>query len=502
MKVWKEVIPHRRATTTSTKPQGLRRCLMRRRNGFSIGTTQGKEMIKAELSIPIPLEHQLDAKPQTPAEKVLRKTFLNNSGEVEDFKIKDGGLYALHDIKDEAVAKKIADKTIKFVSPWINSFTGTATASSGTTLSPTPALTTRPQNPHARKPRLRTCRRCALSLVGNMTKGGGAEERHSPLSAAGSSQERGRQTQARRITMAFSLYSGIKLSGEEIAKAMPKKEEKKPEMKMEKPGDKPGEKPPMKEGETPPEGEMPLEGMEGMEESMVDADGDISVWEVICDLLASEGYDFPEGTTGDNFAERCYTLLMDKLKSKGQEMPLEPPPEVKPDATKPAGPKVPPIMQETAPMYMSLEQINAIPDATMKSIALSMWNQNESNRKKLAALEANSINGALQRRQARIEKLAKFLPVAQRDQLLAMANGAKLSMGDDGAVSDPLGATLDILEAGVRAMPSLLTTHSSELSVQDHPRDFGPEIPMSETRRTEVVAEFSRNGNIPAKKSA
>ena len=78
-------------------------------------------MIAAGLSIPIPVEHQADARPLTPSEKAADR-LRNNSGWIEDYEIRDGNLWALHDIRDESISKKL-DTTIKFVSPWVSSFT-------------------------------------------------------------------------------------------------------------------------------------------------------------------------------------------------------------------------------------------------------------------------------------------------------------------------------------------------------------------------------------------
>jgi len=82
--------------------------------------TEGKDMLKRGLSIPVPLEHQDGAKPVTAADRKAA-SIKNNAGWVQDFVRLNGQLYADLDIPDAKLAKKLPS-TIKFVSPDIDSF--------------------------------------------------------------------------------------------------------------------------------------------------------------------------------------------------------------------------------------------------------------------------------------------------------------------------------------------------------------------------------------------
>lgn len=87
---------------------------------------QGNAMLSAGLTVPVPVEHDFSAHPMTPAEKLL-----NNSGWVDDYylktiKDKDGKeikdvLFSKLKIEDPKIAEKLPT-TIKWTSPWINSF--------------------------------------------------------------------------------------------------------------------------------------------------------------------------------------------------------------------------------------------------------------------------------------------------------------------------------------------------------------------------------------------
>ena len=89
---------------------------------------QGRKMLSAGLTIPVPYEHDFSAHPMTPKDKLL-----NNSGWVSEYRIRDAEdpitkemrkdvLFGVIDIQDPEVAKKLP-RTIRWTSPWINSFT-------------------------------------------------------------------------------------------------------------------------------------------------------------------------------------------------------------------------------------------------------------------------------------------------------------------------------------------------------------------------------------------
>lgn len=141
-------------------------------------------------------------------------------------------------------------------------------------------------------------------------------------------------------------------------------------------------------------------------------------------------------------------------------------------------------------MYMSLEQVNKITDPTLKQVALSLHAQQQ----EMEALKKNAFEGAKKRRQDRIDRLAKKLPQSARDQLVGQLQGATLSIGADGVVKDSLAVTLDILEAGIKDLPAMLTTQNAQFSELPHPREYSGE--MTDERRKEVVAEMTRG--LPA----
>lgn len=88
---------------------------------------QGNKMLGLGLTVPVPKEHDFNAHPMTPAEKLE-----SNAGWVKDYRIKeidgkDGKkikdvLFSAVDIQDEDFAKKLP-RTVRWTSPWINSFT-------------------------------------------------------------------------------------------------------------------------------------------------------------------------------------------------------------------------------------------------------------------------------------------------------------------------------------------------------------------------------------------
>lgn len=130
-------------------------------------------------------------------------------------------------------------------------------------------------------------------------------------------------------------------------------------------------------------------------------------------------------------------------------------------------------------MYMSLEDINKIPDLTMKNIALSMYNENVRLRGEvdLSTKTANSLRDSKlkeenTKRNNRVAMLGKLSPrvKADLDMMLALPSMA-LSMGEGGAVVDPMEHTLAVLEKGLQDIPRLLTVESSALSIQTQPTD-------------------------------
>ena len=77
----------------------------------------GNEMIALGLPVPVPFEHDFQAHPMTPKDKLL-----NNAGEVKEYRLNGDTLRAVVDVQDEDARKKVG-KSIRWTSPWISSFT-------------------------------------------------------------------------------------------------------------------------------------------------------------------------------------------------------------------------------------------------------------------------------------------------------------------------------------------------------------------------------------------
>ena len=472
--------------------------------------SSGNEMLSSGLSIPVPYEHQTDHKPQNAAERAANQ-LKYNAGWVNKFEMKDGKLFSVLDIQDEDAVNKLP-KTIRFSSPWFSSFTdGNGKAWKGVISHL--ALTSRPritkQEPFGEVG-------AALSYATaippakvdftSLPEGPGVT-----LSRAGLLLPKDGALLEPAFPVAFSLWSGARLALEDL---QPKKDKAKADPKARKAeGGSPGTEPSPKkadEGSAPdvppgdpgqPTDKMPADPGAGalppIEKSLIDADGDIQVCDVLCDLLDAIGMPLPEGTTKDNLLERLYISAMDRIKGMGAQAAPEEPPGSKPPGA-PQAPAVNPIMQESAPMYMSLEKINGMTDPIMKEMAQAMFSMQT----RRDALEKNVLTAAQVKRDRRIEQVARNMPAAQRDQLVKMAEGAKLSLGDDGAVIDPLAATLDLLEGSLKKLPSLLLSNGGDADEVPHPRDHLA-TGVSEERRQEILREIEANtGVVPPRKTA
>lgn len=148
-------------------------------------------------------------------------------------------------------------------------------------------------------------------------------------------------------------------------------------------------------------------------------------------------------------------------------------------------------------MYMSLDDIKKIEDPTMRSIAMSMYQENaklrgelDANAKATASLRDAKLREEGAKRSTRILRITRMAPSvkADIDAMLALPSMA-LSMGDGGNVTDPMAQTLAVLEKGLADMPRLLTTDSASLAVQPQPTD-GDE--MTDERSTELADSMAR----------
>lgn len=152
-------------------------------------------------------------------------------------------------------------------------------------------------------------------------------------------------------------------------------------------------------------------------------------------------------------------------------------------------------------MYMSLEDIGKITDPTMKNVALSMYNENvklraevDASTKTANSLRDAKLKDASAQRATRVQMLGKLSPKVKTDldTMLALPSMA-LSMGDEGAVVDPMAQTLAVLEKGLADMPRLLTVEASTLSMQPQPTDDE----MSQEAIDKTADSFARMMGCP-----
>lgn len=158
-------------------------------------------------------------------------------------------------------------------------------------------------------------------------------------------------------------------------------------------------------------------------------------------------------------------------------------------------------------MYMSLEEIAKIEDPVLKNIATSWYAENKKQTDtntalslQLGSLRDKQLNEERAKRTVRVERLKRISPSikADLDAMLALPSMA-LSMGEGGAVVDPMAQTLAVLERGLADMPRLLTADHGALSVQPHPSDGE----MTAEKADELADGLARMmGAPPVKKSA
>lgn len=484
---------------------------------------QGNAMLADGLTVPLPCEHDFNAHPMTPAEKLL-----NNAGWMKEYRLKGDKLFGVMDVTDPEIHKKLPH-TIRWTSPWFNSFTDGKGKEWKNVISHL-ALTTRPrivdQQPFSSiSAALSMATEIKVDASSTLDAGAGGF----CLSRAGRLLEDSETKRLRpQYPMAFSLWGGgIKLSEGDMP---PKKDKKKePPKKKEGGSGAPPDKAGHKDGEgnrVPPEGggldpDTFGEDDEGEGEDsdltnpLADIGGDIKMEEILCDLLRALGVPMPEDSNEHEFKRHLYEAAMCKitdLTAKGdpnspqntanKQMPgqnQQPPPR---------GGHNPLIQQEQQPMYMSLEDINKITDDTTRTIALSMYNENvklraemESNKKVTDSLRDAKLKEASAARQTRVALLSRLSPrvKADLDALLATP-GMALSMGDGGAVIDPMASTLAILEKGLADLPRLLTTDHAALSIAPQPTDA---TEMTDARAEEIADAMARQmGCTPQQKKA
>ena len=579
---------------------------------------QGKSMLDTGLQVPVPYEHDFNVHPMS-----TREALLNNAGDVKEYRLKDfddpirgkvkDALFSVVEVKDRRAREKIKDGSIRWTSPWINTFTD-GNGKTWNNVITHLALTTRPritqQQPFGSVA-------AALSIASeihiDVARATGTPEGGLCLSRAGLLLQG-----APAYPLAFSLYTGVvfaeeqkrdedgKFASEEehkehhsqavkghrtmgqylrrVAKHTlmggaiggaagggiggpvgfvtggaigaaagagsalsidgkpmntafgefppPKKDKPKPGAdKPPPPGKEGGDKPPVPGAEGGDDPELGGDGLPGTkDDSMVDLpplgdkSGDVSMEEVLCDLLRALGVDCAHDGDEAQFKRNLYAAAMKKvhdLTSKGMGKEEDPKPGAinagKPPGSpgQPGSQPNPLVQQEQQPMYMginmsaamSLEDINKL-DGPLKAVALSMYADNqkiraeaEANAKKLKSLEDVKVKEEAAKRAQRIAILSRVSPKMKADlEAMAASPSFALSMGDGGTVNDPMAQTLNLLEKQLGDLPTLMVTDSAALNVQPQPRD-GDEASQEEMDR--VAESLSRSmGNLPEKKAS
>jgi hypothetical protein len=442
---------------------------------------QGGKMLSAGLTIPVPYEHDFAAHPMTPKEKLL-----NNAGQIAEYRMKGDALWSVVDVQDEDVKKKIG-KSVRFTSPWITSFTDGSGARWNNVIAHL-ALTTRPRITKQAPFQSVTA---ALSMAAPWQKTDDHEKGYC-LSRAGRLVTRKSTNQLRpQFPIAFSMFSGgVKLAADDDM--APVKDD----------------------GSDDTDGEADKADMGSMMQPMAAKTGDVKMEELLCDLLGALGVQMPENCGEGEFKRALYEAVMSKVKdlaSQGQAAGGAAAGATAANTTSPAGAGAggnPMMQQEQQPMYMSLEEINKIPDQTMKTIALSMYNENIKLRaemdvaKKISdSLKDARLKEAADKRAQRVALLGKVSPKAKADldAWLALPSAA-LSLGEKGEIIDPMGATLALLEKSLADLPRLLTTDSAALAVQPQPTDADQ---LSQAEADKIADDLARMmGAAPEKKAS
>jgi hypothetical protein len=486
---------------------------------------EGSKMLSAGLTVPVPCEHDFDAHPMTPADKLK-----NNAGWLKEYRVRDvtdprtkkerkDVLFGVVDIQDDEIAKKLP-RTIRWTSPWINSFTDGSGKQWNNVISHL-ALTTRPriveQTPFSSIA-------AALSLATETklpeASSTSAEAKDGLcLSRAGRLVERKSDKKLLpQFPIAFSLLSGgIKLAGDGDMSEMDDDGEERPKKKKKFPpeGGKGGEGSSSEGGAKDGKGGGGDDGEDneemdigGLMNPMKDAMGDVKMEELLCDLLNALGVMMPDHVGEGEFKRALYEAAMSKIKeltSKAQAGGDANAAAAGANTSSPAGGANQPnplIQQEQQPMFMSLEEIQKIADPTMKTIALSMYNENtklraeaDADRKKLNSLNDAKLKEENTKRQTRVALLGKVSPKvkADLDAMLALPAMA-LSMGEGGAVVDPMAQTLAVLEKGLADLPRLMTTPSSEVIALAQPTDADM---LTEEKQNEIANGLARMMGCP-----
>lgn len=429
---------------------------------------QGNKMIGLGLPVPVPYEHDFQQHPMTPKDKLL-----GNAGEIKEYRLKGDTLFSVVDVQDEAVKSKIG-KSVRWTSPWISSFTDGDGRKWNNVISHL-ALTLRPR---ITKQQPFGSIAAALSMA-SPTKIADAPPTGFCLSRAGLLVQRGKVT-VPRFLMAFSLFAGGIALGDGDMPPMAKKKPPKADASG-------GDEPPI-DDPTTAQDDIAAAGVDGVdlpgEPDFGDDVNDVSMEEILADLLAALDIHVEQGSGESQFKRSLYNAAMQKIhdltgkaRGEGQNNGMgNQPPNGQGNQTPPN----PLIKQEQQPMYMSLDEINRIPDPMVKNIALSMYNENVKLRDQLdknaamsTGLRERTLGEERTRRQMRVDRLKRMSPSIKGElDTLTTNPSMALSLDDKtGAVVDPMASTLAMLEKSLGDMPRLLTTDQSALSVQAQPTD-------------------------------
>lgn len=477
--------------------------------GIKYWHKEGQDMLADGLTIPVPLEHQkLGA--MTHAEK-MATDLTHNAGSVASYEMDGDRLMATFDLADHKVDPKDLGKTIKWTSPWVNTFTDGHGKHRIGVISHV-ALTTRPRMVHQEPfPSIAASLNAAKKTKAVPASSGFA------ISRAGLLKDG-----LPAYPIAFSLYSGIALASDEFPKKEkgPKgdeSEEKTPPKPDKGEGDEPKAKKPFggegdkgdeeggDEGNKPDMGgdvphKFDPQTGEAIEQALVDPDGDIPVFEIICDLF--EMLDPPitigENCTAENFPEMVYKALMETLKANKATPPPETPMPDQTQTPTPEKPKANPVVEQQAPLYMSLEQRQAalglIQDGKLRELLSAQFSLQEQSAKTAEALKKKAFADARSRRDERTAAIAKNLPSQKdRDEFLALVGGMAFSLGEDGVVKDESRPWLDLMEKQIKELPAMLQNPGAVFA-QPQPREY--DGTMTGERRKAVADELAQAGGL------
>ena len=413
----------------------------------------GNRMLAAGLSVPVPFEHDFQAHPMTPKEKLL-----NNAGEIKEYRMKGEKLWSVVDVQDEEAKKKVGT-SIRWTSPWISSFTDGDGHKWDNVIAHL-ALTTRPR---VTKQEPFKSIAAALSMATDHVATEGF-----CVSKAGRLVVRKKDKKLRpQYPMAFSMVFAAPIVDDDDM----------PEL--------------TDDGDDAPDVDM-----DGAPDPLADQTGDVKMEELLCDLLSALGVQMPENVGEAEFKRKLYEATMSKVKELTGKAQSAGSAQSQPNTTSPAGGGNPLIQQEQQPMYMSIEEAQAIQDPVMRKVALSMLEQNTALQAKLEAqakvtesFRTSRLNEAAAKRASRIQLLSKLSPKIkpELDAMLALPSMA-LSLGDDGAVIDPMAPTLAMLEKQQVDMPTLLKTDARALAVAAQPSD---ESILSGEQEDQLVDSFA-----------